>query len=101
MLPVVLYGCETWSLTLREELRLRVFGNGVLRRIFWPERDEETVYGLDGPGIESRWGRDSFAHVQNGPGAHTASCTMGTVSSPRVKRPGRGADLPPTSNPEV
>jgi hypothetical protein len=39
-LPAVLYGCETWSLTLREEERLRVFGNRVLRRIFWPKRDE-------------------------------------------------------------
>jgi hypothetical protein len=36
ILPVVLYGCETWSLTLREERRLRVFENRVLRRIFWP-----------------------------------------------------------------
>jgi hypothetical protein len=35
-LPVVLYGCETWSLTLREEHRLRVFENRVLRRIFGP-----------------------------------------------------------------
>jgi hypothetical protein len=34
ILPVVLYGCETWSLTLREEHRLRVFENGVLRRKF-------------------------------------------------------------------
>jgi hypothetical protein len=34
ILPVVLYGCETWSLTLREERRLRVFENSVLRRIF-------------------------------------------------------------------
>ena len=33
-LPVVLHGCETWSLTLREELRLRVFENRVLRRVF-------------------------------------------------------------------
>jgi hypothetical protein len=41
-LPVVLYGCETWSLTLREEHRLRVFENSVLRRIFGPKRDEET-----------------------------------------------------------
>jgi hypothetical protein len=41
-LPVVLYGCETWSLTLREEQRLRVFGNRVLRRIFGPKRDEAT-----------------------------------------------------------
>jgi hypothetical protein len=39
---VVLYGCETWSLTLREECRLRVFENGVLRRIFGPKRDEVT-----------------------------------------------------------
>ena len=36
ILPVVLYGCETWSLTLREEHRLRVFENRVLRRIFAP-----------------------------------------------------------------
>jgi len=41
-LPVVLYGCETWSLKLREERRLRVFENGVLRRIFGPKRDEVT-----------------------------------------------------------
>jgi hypothetical protein len=40
ILPVVLYGCETWSLTLREEHRLRVFENRVLRRIFGPKRDE-------------------------------------------------------------
>jgi len=37
-----LYGCETWSLTLREERRLRVFENRVLRRIFGPKRDEVT-----------------------------------------------------------
>jgi hypothetical protein len=41
-MPVVLYGCETWSLTLREEHRLRVFENRVLRRIFGPKRDEIT-----------------------------------------------------------
>ena len=40
--PVVLYGCETWSLTLREERRLRVFANRVLRRVFVPKRDEVT-----------------------------------------------------------
>jgi hypothetical protein len=40
ILPVVLYGRETWSLTLREEHRLRVFENRVLRRIFGPKRDE-------------------------------------------------------------
>jgi hypothetical protein len=42
ILPVVLYGCETWSLTLREEQRLRVFENRVLRRILGPKRDEAT-----------------------------------------------------------
>ena len=41
-MPVVLYGCETWSLTLREERRLRVFQKRVLRRIFGSRRDEAT-----------------------------------------------------------
>ena len=40
ILPVVLYGCDTWLLTLREEHRLRVFENGVWRRIFGPNMDE-------------------------------------------------------------
>ena len=43
-----------------------------------------TDYGLDGPGIESRWGV-IFAPVHTGPGAHPASCTMGTGSFPGVK----------------
>jgi hypothetical protein len=42
-----------------------------------------------------------FAHVQNGPGAHPASCTMSTGYFPGVKRPGRGADHPPNSSAEV
>jgi len=42
ILPLVLYGCETWSLTLRNEPSLRVYENWVLRRIFGPERDEVT-----------------------------------------------------------
>jgi hypothetical protein len=41
--PVVLYGCETWSLTLREERRLRVFEKTVLRSVFRPKMDEVTV----------------------------------------------------------
>ena len=45
ILPVVLYGCENWSLTLREELRLRVFENRVLKRVFGPKRDEVTGNG--------------------------------------------------------
>jgi hypothetical protein len=42
ILPVVLYGCKPWSLTLREKRRLRMFENRVLRRIFGPKRDEVT-----------------------------------------------------------
>ena len=48
ILPIVLYGCETWSLTLREELKKRVFKNRALRIIFGPKRDEVTV----------EWGRE-------------------------------------------
>ena len=44
-MPVVLYGCETWSLTLREERRLRVFENRVLRRVFGSKRYEVTGDG--------------------------------------------------------
>ena len=47
ILPVVLYGRETWTLILREECRLRVFENRVLRRIFGPKRDE----------IRREWGK--------------------------------------------
>jgi hypothetical protein len=43
ILPLVLYGCETWSLILREESRLRLFENRVLRRIFGPAMDEVAV----------------------------------------------------------
>jgi hypothetical protein len=55
-----------------------------------------TAYGLDGPGIESRWGARFSAPVQTGPEAHPASCTMGTGSFP-----GRDADPSPPSSAEV
>jgi hypothetical protein len=42
VLPVVLYGCGTWSLTVREERKLRLFENRVLRRVFGPRKDEVT-----------------------------------------------------------
>jgi len=45
--PVVLYGCRTWSPTLREEVRLRVFVNSVMRKKFGPTRDEVTESGED------------------------------------------------------
>jgi hypothetical protein len=47
ILPVVLYACETWSLTIREEHKLRVFEHRVLRRIFGPKRD----------GVTGEWGK--------------------------------------------
>ena len=56
-----------------------------------------TRYGLDGPEIESQWGARFSAPVQTGPGAYSASLTMGTGSFPEVKRPGHGADHPPPS----
>ena len=62
-----------------------------------------TRYGLDGPWIESRCGGGArfSAPVQTGPGAHPASCTMGTGSFLGVKRQGRGVEHPPTSSAEV
>ena len=53
-----------------------------------------TGYRLDDPGIKSWWGARSSAPVQTGPGAHTASCTIGTGSFPGVKS-GRGVTLTP------
>ena len=47
-----------------------------------------TGYGLGGPGIETRWERDFFPLVQTGPGAHPASCTMGTVFFPGLRAAG-------------
>ena len=57
-----------------------------------------TGYGLDGPGIESRWGARFSAPVHTGPGAHPAFCTMGTGGK---ERPGRDIDPSPPSNAEV
>ena len=69
---------------------------------YWPDtvgRDSSvgiaTGYGLDGPGIESRWEARFSPPIQTGPGAHPAPYTMGTGSFPRVKRSGRGVDHPP------
>jgi hypothetical protein len=53
-----------------------------------------TGYGLDGPGIESQWGVSFSAPVQTSPGAHPASCTMGTRSFPGVES-GQGMTMTP------
>jgi hypothetical protein len=60
-----------------------------------------TRYGMDGPGIESRWKRDFSARVQTGPGTHPAFYTMGTGSFPGVTRPGYGVDHPPQLAPRL
>ena len=52
-------------------------------------------YGINGPGIESRWRTRFSAPVQTGPGAYPASCTTGFETFPGVKRQGRGVDQPP------
>ena len=79
-----------------------------MKRISWPAlvttiscRDSSvgiaTRYGLDGPGIESRWGARFSTPVRTSPGAHPAPYTMGIGSFPGGKRPGHDADLPPQS----
>jgi hypothetical protein len=63
-LPVVLYWCETWSLTLREELRLRVFENRVLGRIFLLKRDEVTgKWRKLHNEVSAAWSRVSSEHT--------------------------------------
>jgi hypothetical protein len=60
-----------------------------------------TGYGAGRSGDRIPVGVRFFTHVQTGPRARPASCTMGTGSFPGVKRPGRGADHPPPSSAEV
>jgi hypothetical protein len=60
-----------------------------------------TRYGLDGPGMESRWRRDFSAPAQTDPGAHPVSYTMGTGPFPGVKRPGCDVDHPPHVMPRL
>ena len=60
-----------------------------------------TRYGLDGPGVESRWGARFSAPVHTGPEVLPASYTTGTGSFPGVRRQGRDVDHPPTYSVEV
>ena len=60
-----------------------------------------TRYGLDGPGIESRWGARFSAPLQTGPRSHPVSYIMATRSFQGVKRPGRGVNHPPPFSAEV
>jgi len=78
ILPVVVYGCETWSLTLREERRLRVFENRVLRGIFGPERDE----------IKGEWRK---LHNEELNDLYCSSNILRVIKSRRVRRAGHVA----------
>jgi hypothetical protein len=69
ILPVVLYGCKTWSLTLREDYRLRVFENRVLRKIYGPKRDEVI------------WG---WRKLHNGE-FHNLYCSSSIITSKMIK----------------
>jgi hypothetical protein len=80
ILPVVLYGCETWSLTLREEHRLRMFEKRVLRRIFGPRRDEEM-------GEWRKLHKEEFHHLYSTPD------TIRQVKSRRMRWAGHVARM--------
>ena len=79
ILPV-LYGCETWSLTLRDERRLRVFDNRVLRRIFGPKRDEVT----------GEWRK---LHNEELSGLYSLPCIVRVVKSRRMRWAGHVARM--------
>jgi hypothetical protein len=78
--PVVLYGCETWSLTLREEHRLRVFENRVLRRIFGSKRDE----------VRGGWRKLHNEELHN---LYSSSSTVRMIKSRRMRWTGHVARI--------
>jgi len=78
--PVVLYGCETWSLTLREERKLRVFENKVLRRIFGPRRDE----------VMGDWRR---LHIEELNDLNSSPNIVWVIKSRRMRWPGHVAHI--------
>jgi len=79
-LPVVLYGCETWSLTLREERRLRLFENRMLRKVFGPKRDKVT----------GEWRK---LHNEELNDLYTLPNIVGVVKSRRIIRAGHVAHM--------
>ena len=80
ILPVAVYGCETWSLTLREERRVRVFEHRVLRRIFGPKRDELA-------------GERRKLHNEELNGLYCSSSIVDVISSRRMRWAGQVAHM--------
>ena len=80
ILPVVLYECETWSLTLREEHRLRMFENRVLRRIFGPRRD----------GVTGEWRK---VHNEESNDLYSSSNTVRVIKARRIRWAGHVARM--------
>jgi hypothetical protein len=80
ILPVVLYGCETWSLTLRKEPRLKVFENRMLRRIFGPKRDE----------VSGEWRKLHNAELRD---LYSSPSIIGMIKSKRMRWTGHVARM--------
>jgi hypothetical protein len=81
--------------------KLCIIGGSIIICTFHQISQYSDLLWLDGPGFKSCLGGDFSAQVQTDPGAHPASCTVGTGSFPGVKRPGRGIDHPPRFIAEV
>jgi hypothetical protein len=80
ILPVVLYGCETWSLALREEHKLRVFENRVLRRLFGPKKD----------GVTGEWRKLHNEELHN---LYCSPSKLGVIKSRRMRWAGHVARM--------
>jgi hypothetical protein len=85
ILPVVLYGCETWFLTVREEHKLRMFENRVLRRIFGPKRD----------GVSGGWRKLHNEELHN---LYSSPLIIRIIKSERMRWVGHVARMGPQKN---
>jgi hypothetical protein len=84
MLPIIWYRCETWSLTLRDEHRLRMFENRVLRRIFGPKRDEVT-------GKKRKLHNEELHNLHSTPNSIRMMKSVGIATGYKLDGPGSNA----------